>query len=57
MAFATCPKCGSKRVTLLSSQRTRYCHDGCGKQPWDLDPGQQPLIGSNRTIAKKKQTN
>ncbi len=43
----TCPECNSP-LSLMRSNNLKECTSCDYKCDWDLDPGQKPLIGSNR---------
>lgn len=42
-----CPKCGSF-LHPIRSQRLKICGSCHYEEPWELDPGQKPLIRNNR---------
>lgn len=47
-----CPGCDEPLVELRSMELRVCC--GCGtEQPWPLHPGQQPLLGSNRSVTRQ----
>lgn len=44
--------CKHEHMILLRSQQVKICAD-CGEEKeWPLDPGQKPLVGSNRIDRK-----
>lgn len=49
-----CPKCNCKELSLLRSLNVKKC-TSCGHEiPWHLDPGQLPLVRSNRMVKRDK---
>lgn len=46
-----CPACGSP-LHPLRSQFMKMCGSCDYQEPWELKPGQKPLIGSNRDTRK-----
>jgi hypothetical protein len=52
MAEIKCPVCAGPLVPLRS-QFVRICNDCKAEFAWNLDPGQQPLLGSSRAGRKR----
>ena len=47
-----CPKCCCTQPSLLRSTNTKKC-TSCGyEMDWNLDPGQLPLVRSNRMVKR-----
>lgn len=46
-----CPDCGAP-LHPIRSQFMKMCGSCDYQEPWDLKPGQKPLIGSNRDVRK-----
>lgn len=38
-----CPKCGSDKLVLLTSQNLKICADCNHEINWELDKGQKPV--------------
>lgn len=50
--LAACTNCGCTALSLLSSNNIKRCI-ACGHEmPWHLDPGQLPLVRSNRMVKR-----
>lgn len=49
----TCTKCGCEQLSQLRSINTKKC-TSCGHEmDWNLDPGQLPLVRSNRMVKRE----
>lgn len=48
----SCPNCGNTDLVLYRSMNLKQCPDCRTEIPWTLDPGQKPLIGTNRQDRK-----
>lgn len=52
----TCHRCGGTVLREFRSLNYKQCHD-CGLVlPWNLDPGQKPLVGPSRDNAYREET-
>jgi len=52
MTTKICPECGSDVVGLFHSTNSKICYD-CGHEyPWNLEPGQKPLLAPNRAAPR-----
>lgn len=50
----SCINCGCQQLSLLRSLNIKKC-TSCGHEmKWNLDPGQMPLVRSNRMVKRKK---
>lgn len=48
-----CTQCGCQQLSPLRSLNVKKC-TSCGHEmEWNLDPGQLPLVRSNRMVKKK----
>ncbi len=47
-----CPECGSSHIALFSSFHKRLCTECYTWLTWELEPGQEPLIGPARRVRK-----
>ena len=47
-----CPNCNCTDLIRYSSLNMKQCPDCKALIPWDLSPGQLPLVGSNRQDRK-----
>jgi len=45
-----CPHCGDAQLVRLSSEKLKWCGTCRRWIPWDLEPGQVPLVGPARTV-------
>ena len=43
-----CRECGCTRLRQFPSLRYKQCDECLAILPWELEPGQKPLIGSSR---------
>lgn len=49
----TCTQCGCEQLSQLRSINIKKC-TSCGHEmEWNLDPGQMPLVRSNRMVKRK----
>jgi len=39
-----CPKCGNTKLALVRTHNVKWCTDCNFQIPWNLDPGQKPLL-------------
>ncbi len=52
--MSNCPHCGDPHLIHYSSTRKKQCSN-CGRDlPWELKPGQPPLLSNNRDTRKEK---
>lgn len=48
----SCPQCGNEALGLIRTQQLKFCPDCSCWFPWHLEPGQKPLLGPSRALAK-----
>lgn len=48
-----CPHCNDPHLVRYSSLRKMYCTYCERVLPWDLKPGQQPIVTNNRAPKKR----
>lgn len=45
-----CAQCASTVLCLLASLHVKICMDCKFENPWEIEPGQRPLMGSSRGL-------
>lgn len=55
--MSQCPHCGDNRLIKYSSLRKQQCSKCGSLLPWELKPGQKPLVTNNRDKRKDRDQN
>lgn len=49
-----CPSCGKGVMCAIRSQQIKMCSSCAHTVPWELKPGQLPLVTNNRQVKRSR---